>query len=196
MYEAETDTMHLTEVPDFSGITEDRPEAWEDGWYAARIVPTRTINSRDGNTLTFATEDTLSRGGDSRNIRLQMSLHRKSDGRALSTNHNVNYRVEDLTGEIVKAVLARKESIKAAAQSGERLEWGQLFRAFMGITRLGTLQRIAGIRRFETLPQGGFDLRPLFNKACFVRLGDDDEGKYKEIKEISDVPPKKASDLL
>jgi hypothetical protein len=186
----------LPEVPDLTGMTEDRPEPWQIGWYSARILSTRTVTSREtGAAMIFNTDDTLSNRQDSRNIRLQLEVRRKSDGQMMHTNHLINYRNENLTAEMVAAVLARKAEIKAAAKLGQKVEWGELFGAFMTQLRIGTLQRLAG-GNLGRGTDGGFLLSPLIGRSLFVRLVDDDAKRYKEVKEISDTAPKNAGDLL
>ena len=137
-----------------------------------------------------------SKGGDSRNIFLRLTVRRKSDGRVMNTKDLVNYRPSDFTQESIAAVLAHKEAMKAAKQAGTEVpEWGPLFRPFSALTQIGTLQRIAGVRQFQRTAGGGLDISPLFGKTCFVRLTDDKAGKYKEVAELSDVAPKKAAVL-
>lgn len=181
--------MNLGDVPDLTGLTEDRPEPWQDGWYTGTILANRSFTNKAGMDVTFNTEDVPSRNGDSRNINLQVQLTRKSDGRTMNTRTNVNYRLDDFTKETIAAVLERKQAIKDKKAE----DWGPLFRSFMSLLRIGSLQRIAGVRQFERRQDGSLDISPLVGKSCYIRISDDEEGKYKEVKEISDAAPKKGT---
>lgn len=181
----------LPEVPDLSGVTEDRPEPFEDGWYQGTFLETRTFTNKDGNELTFTSEDVEAQK-TGRNIFLQTQITRKTDGRKLNTRVLVNYRPEDLTTTVLAAVAERKAQIK----SEEEEDWGNLFRAFMSQVRIGTLQRIAGIRQFQKNGNGGLDISPLFTKTAFFRIGPQkDKPEYKDVKEFSDTAPKKKAVL-
>ena len=175
----------LPEIPDLSGMTEDKPEPWADGWYNAAVQASQTFE-KDGMVTTFNTEDVLSRAGDSRNIFVRFQITRK-DGRKMQTKYLINYRTSDFTAESIAAVQARKAEVKAGG------EWGPMFRTFSALTGIGTLQRIAGVRQFQRTADGGLDLSPLFTKSFFARLRDDKEGRYKEVAAISDTAPKKGT---
>lgn len=175
----------LPEIPDLSGMTEDKPEPWADGWYAGVIQASQTFE-KDGVTTEFKTEDAPSRAGDSRNIFVRFTITRK-DGRKMQTKFLVNYRTSDFSAENIAAVQARKAEVKAGG------EWGPLFRPFSALTGIGTLQRLAGVRQFQRTAEGGLDLSPLFGKPMFARLRDDKEGRYKDVAAISDAAPKKGT---
>jgi hypothetical protein len=184
----EVDNLTLPEIPDLSGITEERSAPWENGWYNAAVIESQTVTSRTtGAVTTFASEDRVSKDGTSRNLFLRVRIARL-DGRTLNTRSRViNYRPSDFTPTRVAEVI---EGQKQAKEEGD---WADkdLFRSFMSMLRIGTLQRIAGVKQFQHTPEGGLDLTPLFGKQCFARLADDDQGKYKEVVALSDtVGPK------
>jgi hypothetical protein len=185
----EVDNLTLPEIPDLSGMIEDRPAAWEDGWYDAIVLESQTVTSRTtGAVTTFTSEDRISKAGDSRNLFLRVQIKRRKDGRTLVTRAKcINYRPSDFTPERVAAVIEGKTRAK------EEGSWSDtdLRRSFLSMLRIGSLQRIAGVKQFQHTPEGGLDLTPLFGKPGFARLADDDQGKYKEAAEINDtVGPK------
>ena len=190
-------TTSLPEIPDLSGMLDEKPEPWDNGWYGtATFVPSHQF-TKDGVVTTFESTDTPSQAGDSRNISARLTIKRKSDGRAMNTVFRVNYRTIDFTAESIAAVLAHKEAQKAAKAAGtDAPEWGSLFRTFSALTQIGTLQRIAGVRQFQRTSSGGLDITPLFGKSAFVRLTDDDrKPQYKKVAEVSDAAPKRANVL-
>lgn len=184
------DSISLGDIPDLSTInSHTETEPFSDGWYAGTILERRTFTDQNGNDRVFESSDTPSQNGDSRNIRLQVQVKRASDGRTLNTNIQVNYRPEDLTAETIQAVAKRQEESK---DNGNQM--GDLFRPFMTLTRLASLQKIAGVRQFQRNGNGGLDLTPVYGKTAYFRLGDDPRsgGKYKEVKTFQADAPKRA----
>ena len=181
----------LADVPDLSGVFEDYtgPEPWADGTYEARIERERRITDRNGNDRVFESGDSPSANGNGRNIRLQLTVTRKSDGRTLGSQFSVFYRPSDITQETVQAIIAHKES----TPEGEKTQWGELFGPFMTLQRLAKLQKIAGVRSFARTEEGGLDISGLYGKKVYARLGPDkrSEGKYKEVLDVSNEPPKR-----
>ena len=192
MTEAVMDTIRLDDIPipDLSGVIDDtKAPSLEDGWYAGTILEKRAFTDSNGNDRVFESGDTTSANGESRNIKLQVELTRQSDQRTVNMNALINYRGEDLTQETVQAVLAQQERVK----SKDEKNMGAYFRPFMTLQRLGTLQRIAGVRQLQRNGNGGLDLTPLFGKKAYFRIGPDTrEGKsqYKQIETFSDAAPK------
>ena len=183
------ETLNLGEIPDFSQIVDDtRPDytPFENGWYAGTIVEKREFTDKQGNDRIFESNDEVSRSGDSRNIRLQVEVQRQADKRTLNTSVMLNYQPEALTAETVQQVSAHMAKVK----EGE--EWGSLFRPFMTLTRLGKLQRIAGVRQLQRNGNGGLDIHPLFGKRAYFRLGPDERNPdYKAILDYSEKAPRK-----
>lgn len=178
----------LGDIPDLTGVMDEpraAAEPFADGWYAGTILAKREFTDKQGNERIFESgDDVAARSG--RNIRLQVELTRASDGRKLNISTLVNYQPDDLTADSVKAVLAHKERVK----EGE--EWGTLFRPFMALNRLGKLQTIAGVRQFQRNGNGGLDLKPLYGKSAFFRIGPDNRNPlYKQVLDYQVVAPKK-----
>jgi len=180
-------TIAIPDIPDLSGIQEpSTSEPFQDGWYAGTILEKRELTDKAGNDRIFESGDQPSQAGDSRNIRLQVELTRKADGRRFGTNVMINYRPEDLSAETVQQVMAQMEKVKA----GE--EWGSLFRPFMTLSRLGKLQKIAGVRQLGRNGDGGLDLHPLYTKTGYFKLGPDTrKPEYKQIVDLRDTAPKR-----
>ena len=186
------ETLVLADIPDLSSIEDSGAKAakFEDGWYEGTILAKREMTDRSGNDRVFESDDQPSQAGDSRNIRLQVELVRKSDNRKLGTNTLINYRPEDLTAEVVAQVSAKMEEVKGGA------EWGPLFRSFITLSRLGKLQKVAGVRQLQRNGNGGLDIHPLFGKKAYFRLGPDNRNpEYKAIVEFKEVAPVKAKVL-
>src|SRR3990167_6241754 len=178
----ETD-FSLPEIPDISAVEGGASEPWSEGWYEGVVLGESSFVDRNGNERVFATEDTTSAKGDSRNIRLQLAIKRQSDGKTFDTNTMINYHQEDLTPAVVQAVTERLATTPN--------EMGDLFRPFMTLQRLGRLQRIAGVRQFQRNGNGGLDLTPVVAKRGYFRLRPDPKNaSYKEIAEFSVEAPK------
>lgn len=182
--------MNLGDIPDLSTMVglEREPIVWTDGWYKAQIVEKREFTDKNGNDRTFASADLPSAKGDSRNITLQTIIARK-DGQTLNSKIGVNYRGDDLTQDTIHAIAAQAEANKKA---GGKPTWGTLFRSYMALNQLGTLQKVAGVRQFQRGGDGGLDITPLFGKTVYVRVGPDDRNpQYKAIVRFQQAEPKK-----
>lgn len=191
MMTMEATDFSLADVPDLSGVTDDfsGPTPFEDGIYEGTVQKERRITDRNGNDRVFETTDTPSNNGNGRNIRLQIEITRKSDGRTLGTSYNVFYRPEDLSAETIQKVIAHKD---AAKESGEKVQWGDLFGPFMTLQKLATLQRIAGVRSFQRTPEGGLDVSAIYGKRVYATLGPDKRNpQYKEVVRLSPEAPKR-----
>ena len=162
-------------IPDLSSFVEDEITPFENGWYKATIQAQRSFTDKNGNDRVFeSTDEPAQRSG--RNIRLQVEVTRGSDGRKLNVSWLINYSPDDLTQATIDAVTARKEETGG--------EYGDLFRAYMTLKRLSSLQAVAG-KTLTSNGMGGLDLSSLFGKECFVRIADDDrDARYKQIKDV------------
>jgi len=190
-------TINLADIPDFSSVLDsyDGPESapWLDGWYEGTILETRSFTDKNGNDRVFESGDQPSASGESRNIKLQVQLKRASDGRELNTSWLVNYKPEALTQATVQAIITKQAQAKEA---NERVEWGELFGAYMTLQKLGKLQKVAGVRQLQRNSEGGLQLSPLFGKKAYFRLKDDDRNPiYKQIADIRVDRPTKATVL-
>lgn len=189
--EADNSTFSLSDVPDLSGVFEEStgPDPFIDGIYEGTVQQERRITDRNGNERVFETTDTPSASGTGRNIRLQIEIKRKSDGRTLGTSYNVFYRPDDLSAETIQKVIAHKD---AAKTSGEKVEWGELFGPFMTLQKLATLQKIAGVRSFQRTAEGGLDVSAIYGKKVWATLGPDTRNpQYKEVKRLAAEAPKR-----
>jgi hypothetical protein len=181
-----SESINLLDIPDLSGIEEARPDPLADGWYEGTILAKREFTDNNGSERVFESSDTPAQKSG-RNIRLQVELSRRSDGKKFYISHLINYDPSYLTAETVQAVAARRDQNKETGA-----EWGDLFRPFMTLTRLGGLQKIAGVRQLQRTADGGLDISPLFGKRAFFRVVPDDRNpKYKAIKNIQENEPKK-----
>ena len=178
--------LNLLDIPDLSSIEEQRPDPLADGWYAGTILAKRVFTDNNGNERVFESSDTPAQKSG-RNIRLQIELKRRSDGRTFNVSTLINYKPEDLTAEVVQAIAKRRQENK---ENG--VEFGDLFRPFMTLTRLSKLQKIAGVRQLQRTEEGGLDLTPLFGKTAYFRVQPDKRNdKYKEVADFQDYEPKR-----
>jgi hypothetical protein len=181
-----SEAFNLGDIPDLSGIEEVRAEPLSDGWYQGTILEKREFTDNNGNDRVFESSDSPAQRSDSRNIRLQVELNRRSDGKKFNVSVLVNYRPEDLTAATVQAIAARRDEVKDGA------EWGDLFRPFMTLSRLSKLQKIAGIRQFGRTDDGGLDLTPLYGQAAYFKLRPDNRNpQYKEVADFQENEPKR-----
>lgn len=178
-----TDNISISDIPDLSNFEVEAgraSEPWQDGWYQGVINQERSFTDKNGNDRTFASGDSVSANGASRNVILQVTITRK-DGKTFNGSARVNYRPEDLTQENVQAVTEY-------AKSGER--GGPLFRSMMVLTRLSKLQKIAGVRQFQKSPEGGLDLTSVYGKTAYFKLGPDEQNpQYKAIVDFRESAP-------
>ncbi len=175
--------INLGDIPDLGSFSEDTGGGFEDGWYQGTILAKREFTDQNGSDRVFESGDTPAQKGDSRNIRLQTEIRRQSDNRTLYTSLTINYRPEDLSAETIQAVAAHKET-------GEK--WGQLFRPYMALKGLGKLQKIAGGKQLQRNGDGGLDLRGVYGKTFFARLGPDDRNPaFKAIVDFRETKPTK-----
>lgn len=178
--------INLGDIPDLSGIEDVRPDPLADGWYQGTILAKREFTDSNGNDRVFDSSDTPAQKSG-RNIRLQVELKRRSDNKTFNLSTLINYNPTDLTPETVSAVAARK-----AANKESGAEWGDLFRPFMTLTRLGKLQKIAGVRQLQRSADGGLDLSALYGKTAYFRVKPDSRNdKYKEVADFQETEPKR-----
>src|SRR3954469_22070117 len=112
---------NLGDIPDLSAIEDSRPDPLADGWYQGTILEKREFTDNNGNDRVFESSDgPAQRSG--RNIRLQVELKRRSDGKTFNVSTLINYKAEDLTAETVAAVAKRRAENKATGEA-----WADLF---------------------------------------------------------------------
>lgn len=184
-------TDQLPDIPDLTGIAPEEVAPWADGWYKGTIVGRREFTDRNGNDRVFESADEPAQAGDSRNIRLQAQIVRGSDNRTMNTSVLVNYRPEDFQPEQVAAIAEKREEMKKDPDA----DWGELFRPFKTLERIGTLQRIAEVRSFQQ-NGSGLDLAPLFGKTAYFKLAQDKRNpQYKQVVAFREDAPKAAAVL-
>jgi hypothetical protein len=177
--------INLGDIPDLSNIDSSRPEPLADGWYQGVILEKREFTDSNGNDRVFESSDSPAQKSG-RNIRLQVELTRRGDSKKFNLSTLINYNPADLTAETVAAVAQR------AKENKEGAEWGDLFRPFMTLTRLGKLQKIAGVRQLQRNGDGGLDLTALFGKTAYFRVKPDSRNpQYKEVADFQDYEPKR-----
>ena len=180
-----SEAMNLGDIPDLSGVEEVAAAAWETGWYEGTILEQHSFTDRNGNDRVFESGDTPSANGNSRNIRLQVGIKRQLDGRTMNVSTLINYQPEDLTQATVAAVTAHRDRVKEGDQ------WGSLFRPFMTLSRLGKLQKIADVRQLQRNGDGGLQLKPLYGRKAYFKLGPDEKNpQYMTVKDFRETKPK------
>lgn len=159
------------ELPSLSEFAEEAGGAWPVGWYKAMVID--GYATRKGTV--FTTEDTPSRDGQSRNMRLCLNVTGAAGTR--NTFDTFNYRISDFTP-------ARLEQIKELRQQfkGTRGAWpGQADaqRTSLAIANLGQLEKALGFR-FKRHPEGYLVPGTFVGQKLDIRLGVDDKG-YNEV---------------
>ena len=151
-----------------------------DGWYEGFFLHTRNFKSKDGTARTFSSGDTPSKDGASRNIRLEVEVTRKTDGRTMNLTMLLNYRYEDLDTSTIQAVKDGKADTRTK----------------LSLQRLAGLQKIAACGPLISDGQGGIELGPLYGKTAYFRLGPDNRNSaFKQIKACQLEAPKRAAVL-
>ena len=177
---------NLGDIPDLSGIEDQRPQPLEDGWYQGTFLAKREFTDNNGNERVFESSDTpAQRNG--RNIRLQVELTRKSDGRKFYVSNLINYLEHDLTPKTSAEISKRKEENKESDEEDEEEEEEEVT-----LTRLGKLQKIAGVRQLQRNGDGGLDLTPVYGKTAYFKIRPDSRNaQYKEIADFQENEPKR-----
>ena len=153
---------------------------WQDGWYEGFFLATRSFTSKDGTARHFLSGDIPSKDGASRNIRLEVEVTRKTDGRTMNLTMLLNYRYEDLDTSTIQAVKEGKAETRTK----------------LSLQRLAQLQTIAACGPLMPDGQGGIELGALYGKTAYFRLGQDSrKPTYKEIKACQLEAPKRAAVL-
>jgi hypothetical protein len=141
----------------FAGFEQEERRRWDDGWYSGVIV------AEYETTGNFAkinkTEDVPSAAGDSRNLKLCVTVVNGNDTKSLNTT--INYRPEALDAE-------RMEDLRTRKAAKEQLA-GSDFRDAMSLSRFHELER-AGIP-VEDNGHGGMDVDKMIGVAADFYLG-------------------------
>lgn len=136
----------------FAGFEEEVRIPWEDGWYSGVIIP--EYESSGSFARVHKTEDVVTTAGDSRNLKLCVTLVNKNETKNM--NITVNYRPEALDPERMETLRSNKTAKVRGA--------GVDFRDTMSLTRLHELEK-AGIT-IEDNGHGGFDVEKMLGTTA------------------------------
>ncbi len=129
------DTGYTEDVPDITGFADEPGGAWK-GWFKAEIVAGYTT----GKGKVFQTEDTVSRDGNSRNLRLCLSI---TNGNQTRTNFtSFNYRVGDFDKDRLCAI----EQARKAFAAVNKWPDSSLQRSSLAIAKLGQMFKATGVK--------------------------------------------------
>lgn len=162
-------------MPSLSDVAQEAGGAWPAGWYPAEI-----IEGYQAKSYTFTTEDSLSKGGDSRNLRVSLrvtSPAARADelgnsvvaGATRNTFFSTNYCTDFLTAANVKRIKNNDGDPKDKAFMRLRIALGQL----------GQIEKAVGFS-FQKHPQGHINPAPLIGQKVDVRLSIGEKG-YNEV---------------
>lgn len=172
-------------LPSLSDIAlETGGGAWPAGWYRARILP--GYSTSGGKQV--ETGDMFSKAGDSRNLKIAMSLRSTTDradkegnfvkaNSERNMNTNMNYRPDDLTAARIEQVKQAREHFK-----GVQGRWADadIQATSLSLGRLGQFEKAIGFRLTQT-PAGGFATAPLIGQEVDVRIKIDEKSGYNEV---------------
>lgn len=138
-YETEINNLGTTafpeEMPDLTGFAEEPGGAWK-GWFKAEILAGYTT----GKGKVFTTEDNASKDGNSRNLRLCLSI---VNGNVTRNNFvTFNYRVGDFDKDRMAAV----EGARKAFAGVQKWPDSDLQRTSLALAKLGQVLKATGIK--------------------------------------------------
>ena len=169
-------------VSRFAGFEREERKPWDDGWYSGVIM---SEYETTGNYAKInKTEDAPSKKGDSRNLKLCVTLVNGNDTK--NFNITINYRPEALDPE-------RMEDLRVRKTAKEQFK-GADFRDSMSLSKFHELER-AGIP-IEDNGNGGLDVEKMIQVAADfyigtrVKKGQDDS----EDRAVTDAEKKSATD--
>ena len=166
----------------FAGFEQEARKPWDDGWYSGVIIAEYETS---GNFATVhKTQDQPSQGGDSRNLKLCVTVVNGNDTKSL--NYTVNYRPEALDPE-------RMEDLRVRKAAKEKLA-GADFRDAMSLSKFHELER-AGIP-LEDNGHGGFDVDRIVGTTADFYLGTRTKDKKEDRNDraVTDAEKKSATD--
>jgi hypothetical protein len=166
----------------FAGFEQEERKRWDDGWYSGVIVA--EYETRGNLATVHKTQDVLSQAGDSRNLKLCVTVVNGNDTKSLNTT--LNYRPEALDPE-------RMEDLRTRKAKKEQLA-GSDFRDSMSLSKFHELER-AGVP-IEDNGDGGFDTDKMLGVAADFYLSTRVK-KSKDSKDdraVTDAEKKSASD--
>lgn len=159
------------EVLTFDDFAEETGGAWPRGWYSAVVI--EGYSTAKGKV--FATEDSTSQKGDSRNLRLCFRV--TGPGGERTMQESFNYRATDFTPE-------RQAFIKEARleYKGVKGRWSDADaqRTSLALAKLGAITKSLGLG-FPRGADGGLNPTPMIGQRIDVRLGINEENGFNEI---------------
>src|SRR5882724_7139356 len=178
---SETGTQ-LKKTSRFDGFEQDERKRWDDGWYSGVIVA--EYETTGNFAAVHKTQDVPSQKGDSRNMKLCVTLVNGNDTKSLNTT--VNYRPEALDTERMELLRARKAKKEQLA--------GADFRDAMSLSKFHELER-AGIP-IEDNGDGGFDTDKMLGVAADFYLSTrvKKSADSKDDRAVTDAEKKSATD--
>lgn len=170
------------EMPSLADMAhEPSSGAWPDGWYAATILEGYATNSGHE----FVTEDSPSKDGSSRNLRICIKARNKA-GEERNYFNSFNYRKADLTaatmGAVKKALAVAKE--QKWKNSEWPSEWKDIHRSVIAIQGLAQFERALGFKLAKT-EEGVIKVAPFFGQKIDARLKLNDETGYSDVMEYA-----------
>ena len=159
--------------------------AWPNGWYAATV----TEGYQTGNGKVWTTEDTLSRQGDSHNLRICFKVNGGKLG-FRDTFASLNYRTEDFTTDRLSAVRAAREQHKGE-KAGKWIGQEDLQRSSLAIGQLAQVENALGFK-LKLHPSGHILPATFIGQAMDIRYTTNDKG-YNEINAFAKAGSKSAT---
>ena len=162
----------LPSTVDLTDLAAETGGAWPRGWYAATVIPGYSAGGYQ-----FQTESTVSKKGDSYNLRLALRITNGADQR---TNFaTFNYRALDFTPQRIEAVKNMRKQF--AGQKGKWSGYDDIQRSSIALGQLGQLQKASGVAITLTPFTGQIVTLPFVGVTFFVRLTINEETGYNEI---------------
>lgn len=150
--------------------------AWPKGWYKAAVI--EGYSTRKGTQ--FTTEDTVSKNGESRNVRICFAVT-NAKGETRNLQESFNYRPSDFTPDrlaYIKEIRQEYKNVKGAWPDKD----GQ--RSSLAIAKLGQFQRALGIANLPLTPNGTINPATFIGAKLDVQLGIDDNS-YNDVRQYA-----------
>lgn len=151
--------------------------AWPVRWYPARILP----NYTSGNGNEHRTQDTVTRSGEGRNLKLLIEATNPDSLVTRVVFENMGYQPEDFSEESQTLAKEGKE------RNGDERHWDDknAQRIFLTLQRFKKLTKCLGSNLTRN-GDGSFDIEPLFSLELDARLGIGEDGFNK----LNNLAPK------
>lgn len=130
------------EMPDLEGLEQEPSQgAWPVGWYTAEVL--EGFSFRSGKQVT--TTDEPSKDGSSRNITLALAVT-NANGETRNYRAGLNYRVDDLTPEVVQSIRDAKQEFAGLAMKDWPDSMKDLKRSTLALGKIGQVQKAFGFK--------------------------------------------------